>query len=193
MFRRTAKAETAPEPEAPTGASPKGKGRPTPTRKEAEAAARERARAGRDKKAAAKLLRERRAEQNRAMRDGMKSGVEKYLPRRDQGPVRRYIRDWVDSRITFTEFILPILVVIMFLGWSGNASAVNLAGVLQLVTIVLIVLEMVWNNFRLKRELRKRFPGESLRGTAFYALLRSMQLRFMRMPKPGVKLGDKPR
>ena len=37
-----------------------GKGRPTPSRKEAEAAARERARAGMDKKAAAKLLREKR-------------------------------------------------------------------------------------------------------------------------------------
>ena len=50
-----------------------GKGRPTPTRKEAEAAARERARAGMDKKAAQKLLREKRAESNRKMREGMKT------------------------------------------------------------------------------------------------------------------------
>src|SRR5690349_155113 len=110
LFRRTEKpaATTTADEDANAG----GKGRPTPSRKEAEAAARERARAGMDKKAAQKLLREKRAESNRRMREGMKAGEEKYLPARDQGPVRRYVRDWVDSRISVAEFLLPLLILI---------------------------------------------------------------------------------
>src|SRR5690349_11512357 len=87
------------------------KGRPTPSRKEAQAAARERARAGMDKKSAQKLLREKRTDSNRRMREGMKNGEEKFLPARDQGPVKRFVRDWVDSRLMFTELVLPLLLV----------------------------------------------------------------------------------
>ena len=66
MFRRTSKADAQPASLDPK--VPGAKGRPTPTRKEAEAAARERAKAGMDKKAAQKLLRERRGEANAKMR-----------------------------------------------------------------------------------------------------------------------------
>lgn len=196
MFRRTDK--VAPESpstlEVDTEVAPatQGKGRPTPTRKEAEAAARERARVGMDKKAAQKLLREKRAAANREMREGMKNGVEKYLPARDQGPVRRYIRDWIDSRVSFTEFMLPMLLVIMALTYSGQDELVRIGNTLWTVLIFLVVLDIFWINYRLKKELRAKFPGESLKGTTFYVLLRSLQLRFMRMPKPKVKYGQRP-
>ena len=106
MFRRTSKTES-PQTDAPENKGPGAKGRPTPTRKEAEAAARERARAPMDKKAAQKLLRERRAESNAKMREGMRTGDERYLPARDQGPVKRFIRDYVDARLSIAEFLLP--------------------------------------------------------------------------------------
>ena len=41
-----------------------------------------------DKKAAQKVLRERRAESNAKMREGMRTGEERYLPARDKGPVQ---------------------------------------------------------------------------------------------------------
>ncbi len=110
MFRRTSKADR-PARHPSTREAPGAKGRPTPTRKEAEAAARERAKAGMDKKAAAKLLRERRAESNSKMREGMRSGDERYLPKRDQGPVKRFIRNYVDARLSIAEFLLPLLLV----------------------------------------------------------------------------------
>ena len=47
------------------------------------------------------MLRERRTEQNAQMREGMKTGDERYLPQRDKGPVKRFIRDFVDSRLTW--------------------------------------------------------------------------------------------
>jgi len=190
LFRRTEKpAQPAP---STTGDAASGKGRPTPTRKEAEAAARERARAGMDKKAAQKLLRERRTESNKKMREGLRSGEEKYLPARDQGPVRRFVRDWVDARVSVAEFLLPLLVTIMILQATGSDQLVQLSSGLWAATILLLVVDTLWIRFRLRRDLKAKFPEENLKGTTFYALVRILQLRFMRLPKPNVKIGQKP-
>jgi hypothetical protein len=189
LFRRTEKSaqESAPS----SGETVGGKGRPTPTRKEAEAAARERARAAVDKKAAQKLLREKRTDANRKMREGMKTGEEKYLPARDQGPVRRYVRDWVDSRVSVAEFLLPLLVLIMILQAAGGQMQ-SLSSGLWAATILLLLVDTVWMRLRLRRDLKRKFPDEDLRGTTFYAFVRVLQLRFMRLPKPRVKVGQKP-
>jgi hypothetical protein len=192
LFRRTEKpAEEAPA--TATAGAPTGKGRPTPTRKEAEAAARERARAGRDKKAAQKMLRQKRTEQNRKMREGLRSGEERYLPARDQGPVRRFVRDWVDARVSVAEFLLPLLILIMVLQASGSDRLVQFSSGLWATTILLLVVDTLWIRLRLHRALRARFPDESLKGTTFYAVTRMLQLRFMRLPKPNVKIGGAPR
>jgi hypothetical protein len=184
LFRRTKPDQTAAET---TALKEGGKGRPTPSRKEAEAAARARAKAGMDKKAAAKLLRERRTEQNAKMRQGLRTGEEKYLPARDQGPVKRFVRDFIDARICMAEFLLPLLVLIMVTQTFAQAFSNGLWS----ATILLVILDTVWLLFRLKRELKRRFPDESTKGTRSYALLRSMQLRWLRLPKPQVKVGQK--
>ncbi len=190
MFGRTEKNQTPVESTEPVA----GKGRPTPSRKEAEAAARERARASVDKKAAQKLLRERRADANRKMREGMKAGDEKYLPARDQGPVKRYVRDWVDSRLTFAEFLLPILILIMIGSSFGKRGSTieALVGYVWTASILLLLTDTVLLRFRLKKALKAKFPDESLKGTTFYAYMRMLQIRFMRMPKPKVKFGERP-
>ncbi len=192
MFRRTGKTETV----APTTVEPKGpgaKGRPTPTRREAEAARRERAKVGKDKKAAAKLLRERRAQNNAKMRQGMRSGDERYLPARDQGPVKKFIRNFVDARISIAEFLLPLLVVIMALQYSGNDRLLAFSNALWTTTILVVAVDTIWLISRLKRALRKAFPDEPLRGVTFYSVLRILQLRWLRMPKAQVKVGGAPR
>jgi len=190
LFRRTDKtADTMP----PAHDEATGKGRPTPTRKEAEAARRERARAGMDKKAAQKILREKRTESNRKMRAGLKAGEERYLPARDQGPVRRFVRDWVDARLSVAEFLLPLLILIMVLQAAGSTRLQSFSSGLWAITILLLVLDTVWVRIRLRQALRATFPDEDLKGTTFYALVRALQLRFMRLPKPGVKVRQKPR
>lgn len=170
-----------------------GKGRPTPTRKEAEAAARERARAAVDKKAGRSLQRERRVTKQRQAREAMKSGDERYLPARDQGAVKRFVRDFVDSRLSFAEFLLPLLLVIMVLSYTGAQGTRSFANGLWTATILLTVVDTMWLTFRLKRALRSAFPDEDQRGTTFYAVLRAVQMRWMRMPKAKVGLGGKPR
>ena len=37
---------------------------------------------------------------------------------------------------------------------------------------------------------RPRFPDEDPKGTTYYAVMRSLQMKFMRMPKPQVKIGQ---
>ena len=53
----------------------------------------------------------------------MRTGDERYLPARDKGPVKRFIRDYVDARLSIAEFLLPLLIVIMVLQYSRNAGA----------------------------------------------------------------------
>ena len=76
-----------------------GKGRPTPTRKEREAA-NLRPLVGSDRRAAGKESRAKMAEAREKARIGMAAGEEKFLPARDKGPQRRFIRDYVDARFS---------------------------------------------------------------------------------------------
>lgn len=186
MFRR-AKSEPTP---APVATKPGGKGRPTPTRKEAEAAAKERAKADRTRKRKA-AQRAARGESTSRMREAMKTGEERYLPTRDRGPVRRFIRDFVDSRFSFIELMVPLLVISMVLGWSGNLRAVQLGNTILFTTLLLIVIDAVMLRFRLRRQLAQRFPDSSHKGAVLYGIMRSLQMKFMRLPKSQVKIGQK--
>jgi hypothetical protein len=185
LFRRSKTAETT----SATGTVVRegAKGRPTPSRREAEAAAKARAKGPQDKKGAARVQRERRAENNAKARAALKSGDDRYLPARDKGPVRRFVRDWIDARLCMAELLLPLLLVIMI----SSAFNSSLSNGLWSATILLVALDTVLVVFRLRRELRRRFPDQSTKGAVGYAVLRSLQLRFIRLPKPQVKLGAK--
>lgn len=175
--------------EAKTG----GKGRPTPTRREAEAAARARAKAAYDAKGSRRAQRAQRAQASAKMREAMRTGDERYLPARDKGPVRRFIRDYVDARLCVGEFLLPLLVIIMVLQTGTNATMKGASNGLWFATIVLTALDTVWMLWRLRQQLKVRFPDEDTRGANFYAIMRMLQLRPMRQPKAKVKLGGKPK
>lgn len=187
MFKRT-KSPTVEETVVP--AKPGGKGRPTPTRKEAEAAAKARARAPRDKREASRKQREFRAEESRKIRQGMKSGDERYFLPRDKGRVRRFIRDYVDRRFSIVEMVIPLMIVGLLLGYTGQSALVQASSLVLLATVLFVVTDMFVLRFRIRRELKKRFPEESLKGTTYYALTRSMQMKFMRLPKARVKIGQ---
>lgn len=203
MFRRSKADEPATQPASQTASSnggsasaraaTTGKGRPTPTRKEAEAAAKARARAVTDSKETRRRAREKRAQDSRRMREGMKNGEERYLMARDKGPVRRFVRDFIDARVSIAEFLLPLLLLTFVLQASGNPSLVRFGGALWTTTILVVVIDTMWLVFRLKRALRAQFPDESLRGTTFYAVLRALQVRPLRSPKPQVRIGGRPK
>ncbi|WP_129839419.1 DUF3043 domain-containing protein [Streptomyces sp. RFCAC02] len=197
MFRSRSKEETAPasdaeseerarDPQAP-------KGRPTPKRSEAEALRRATAKAPADRKEAARRAREQRRTALSKQREALLSGDERHLPVRDRGPVRRYARDYVDAKWHVAEYFLPIAVVILVLSMLPSMQARNIALMLWLVVIVAIVLDSVLLWRRLKKQLRTRFPNENLRGAGPYALMRTLQMRRMRLPRPQIKRGEEPR
>jgi hypothetical protein len=190
LFRRT-KSETSPEtPESDSAASAGTKGRPTPSRKEAEALNKARNKVPRTRKEQAEARRLARGESSSKMRNAMKTGDERYLPARDQGPVRRFVRDYVDSRFSFIELLLPVMVVVLILGWSGSAALASFANATLLAVLLVIVMEVIRMRIRLRKELAQRFPDQPTNGTTYYAVMRALQMRFMRMPRAQVKIGQ---
>ena len=188
MFRRSKTEVEAPA--TPEPSRPGGKGRPTPSRREAEAAARARARPPRNRREQAKRQRAARVESSRKVREAMKTGDERYFLPRDQGPVRRFVRDFVDVRFSIVELMIPIMLVILVLGYSGSTQLAAIGNSVMLGMLLLVVVDLFLMRFRLRRELARRFPGASTKGTTYYAISRAMQIRFMRLPKPQVRIGQ---
>lgn len=188
MFRRT-KSETD-AAAAPTVEKAGGKGRPTPTRREAEEAAKARAKVPRTRKEMARAQRSTRAESSQKVRAAMKSGDERYFMARDKGPVKSFVRDFVDSRFSFIELMIPLLILTMVLGYSGNSSLAGIGNSILIGTLLLVVVDMIFMRRKMRRELARRFPEEDPKGTTYYAIMRSLQMKFMRLPKAKVKIGQ---
>lgn len=187
MFRRSkSDHEAAPLTPAKEG----GKGRPTPTRREAEAAAKARAKAPRSRKERALQQRSTRAESSAKMREAMKTGDDRYLPTRDRGPVRRFVRDFVDQRLSYIEVLVPLLLVTMVLGYTGLDRAAAYSNTAMFALILLLAFNTWRMTHQLKGALAERFPDADTSGTTWYAVSRSLQMKFMRLPKPQVKLGQ---
>ncbi|MFF8274877.1 MULTISPECIES: DUF3043 domain-containing protein [Streptomyces] len=198
MFRSRSKEEKAPtgmvtadlskqprDPQAP-------KGRPTPKRSEAQTQRRRAATVPTDRKEAAKRQREARRADLTRQREALASGDERYLPARDKGPVRRFVRDFVDSRFAIAEFFLPMAVVILVLSMIRVPALQNISLLLWLGVIVMIVIDSIGIWLRLKKQLNERFPNEPKRGAVAYGLMRTLQMRRLRLPKPQVKRGERP-
>ncbi|GAA2264075.1 membrane protein [Streptomyces ruber] len=173
------------DPQAP-------KGRPTPKRSEARTQRRSVANTPMTRKEAAKRNRDERRAAMERQRQALASGDERYLPVRDKGPVRKYARDFVDSRFAIAEWFLPMAVVILVLSMVQVPALQNVALLLWLFVIVLIVVDSVVTGIRLKKQLATRFPNENKRGAVAYALMRTLQMRRLRLPKPQVKRGERP-
>jgi hypothetical protein len=202
--------QAAPEVHEPTGS---GKGRPTPKRKLAEAARKQplvptsrgggsKGKLGRPAKGATKADKQAvrqaaRAERVRS-RELMMSGDERYLPARDKGPVRRYVRDVVDSRWNLGELLLPVMLVVVLLSWFGAALkspgvTTSIFGIVYVMIFVAIIDAFLLTR-RTKKRILERF-GESAyaRGTGMYGVMRAFQLRRTRIPRPAIKRGEQPR
>ena len=191
VFRRRSDTATE-EPPAPEVVKPGGKGRPTPKRREAEKRRRQPITAPRTRKEAYRRTREEQARKRQRQREGMARGDDRYLPKRDRGPVRRFVRDYVDARRTFGEFFMYLTLLILVLAMVAPLAVRSYLYVFGWpVMLVLILGESILLGTRVKKVARERFPGEDLRGIGFYAATRSMQIRRLRMPQPRLKPGQK--
>lgn len=172
-----------------TGAdgSAAGKGRPTPSRKEREAA-NLRPLVSSDRKAAGKDARAKLAQSRERARVGMAAGEEKYLTARDKGPQRRWIRDYVDARFSVGEVLIPVMFIVIILTFVTTEALAALGLIILWVFFLAAVVDGIVLGMIVTRRLKEKFGPDALqRGNRWYAAMRAMQLRVMRLPKPQVK------
>ena len=168
------------------------KNRPTPKRRDQEAA-RKRPLVETDRKAARERDKVARREGLARQRQAMVTGDDTHLPARDKGPVRRYIRDYVDARWNLGEFLLPVMIVVLAISFMRVpwAFAVVSIGVYGLLIAAAIDSFLMWR--RLRTRLVAKFGADHVgRGLGMYAAMRGFQMRRMRMPRPLVKRGQYP-
>ena len=178
----------------PKATPPSGKGRPTPRRKDVEAQRRRPLVPG-DRKSAAKAARARSREIRDREFEAMKTGDEKNMPLRDRGPVKRFIRDFIDARWSFGEFFLPIAIAFVLLTAVSQRNAVFALGILVALygVIIATVLQAWLMSRKLRKALESRFGSAGLvKGNLMYGVMRSLQIRRSRLPRPAVKRGEHP-
>ena len=193
-------AVTVGENPVPKGYTP-SKGRATPKRSESERkrgpvppppkSTREAIRRSRGSKEERKALAAKRREQRVQQRERMMAGDDKYLMPRDRGPVKAYIRDLVDSRRNLLGLFMPLAVVVFVALLFPAVIVQYYATLFCLIMLVAMLGEAVLNGRRVVKQVRARFPKETIRGfgIGWYAFVRATQLRRMRVPKPRVQVG----
>lgn len=180
---------------------PGGKGRATPSRREAElrnrkplvgAPAIAPGASKAERKAAKAAATARNREERARQREALATGDEKHLPARDKGPARRFTRDYVDARRNMGELFLPVALVSVILSLA-SVPALKVISLLMLYALVIaIVIDAVLMRRRVIRLVTAKFGASSASGVGGYAVMRSLQIRRSRLPRPQVARGEHP-
>ncbi|MET7421035.1 DUF3043 domain-containing protein [Dactylosporangium sp. NPDC005555] len=148
-----------------------------------------------NRREAAKKMRERQRAERLEAREGMANGEERFLLPRDRGPERRLVRDIVDSRRTIGTFFFGTTFLVMLVGFNRdlNPSIYLAANALFGVMAVATAIDSFLISRTIKRLVKERYPSstEKLGRLYFYAIMRAISFRFIRNPKPQVKVGAK--
>ena len=157
------------------------------------------ARARRKSLAGPKLSRqERRAERaaSRARmsdrRERMMAGEEAYLLPRDQGPIRRYIRDVVDSRRNALGLFMPSALALLFVMFAVPQLQLYMSPAM-LVLMAVMGIDGIILGRKVSKLVDAKFPNntESRWKLGLYAAGRASQMRRMRAPRPQVERGSR--
>jgi hypothetical protein len=166
--------------------NPAAKGHATPSRKAAEAARKKALKPPLNRKEQLQRDREARQRIRKRQQDALRSGDDRFLPLRDRGPVKRLARDYVDRRRLVAEYLLPILLLTFVLTMIQTPLIQTIGTYGWLGATIVTAIEEVLVIRGLKKELAKRFPGESTRGVTLYTILRTTQMRRFRLPAPQI-------
>lgn len=164
-----------------------GKGKPTPPRKIREAQRKKPLIGDRSKEAKAAQKAKLREERNKA-REGMLAGDERYLTPRDRGPQRKFVRDLVDARFTAGELVLPAMFVVVILTFIDSYEVQVFSLLAMWGIFAVVAVDGFFIARQVKKAAAKKFGAEKAEpGLGWYAAMRSIQMRSMRIPKPQVK------
>ena len=166
------------------------KGRPTPKRKDAIAARKVSSLAPASTKEEKKRAKEASRAARVANRAAYLRGDEAALPLRDKGPVKRYVRNYIDSRRSIGEYFLPIIFVVLVLTLIPS-PIFQIGSIIIMYSVLLIsVIDGIFLGRKLKKAVLEKFPDAQVKGIAMYGWLRSTQMRRMRTPKPQINRGE---
>jgi len=167
---------------------PVGKGRPTPRRRDREAESRRPLVANNRKE-----RKERQREARERARDGLARGDERYLPLRDKGPQKKWVRDFVDSRWNFGEFLIPMMFAVIIATFLPSLEAQLISIIVLWVFFAVAILDAVILGLLVRKGLRAKYGEDNVeRGVRWYAAMRALQMRGLRLPKAQVARGERP-
>jgi len=143
-------------------------------------------------KEAKALARQKRSQDAAERRRGMAEGDDRYLTVRDRGPVRRYVRDIVDARRNVGSLFFFGTIAVLALSMVPVFAVQFGSNMLFLAMILAILVDSVLLTRRIRRLVSAKFPKNEERfgSLYFYAIMRALAFRRMRIPKPQVKPGD---
>ena len=195
--KRATKRETASQPVSPpspaepittkrVGATqivtrtPQRKQGATPTRRQAEADRMQRLHPSLSK-----------ADQRRANRDSRYKARVDSWDKIEGSPERTLLRDYVDVRWTITEFLLPVMLLLMASvvatsAWPAVSFYIG-TGLWLMLGLSIINTAIMWNGF--KKVLAERLPNTVKRGLLMYMFNRALMIRRFRRPPPRVVRG----
>jgi hypothetical protein len=168
-----------------------GKGKATPKRTEAQRRKAEPPPANR--REALKRTREKQRAERAEAAAGMRAGDERYFLPRDKGPERALVRDLVDSRRTVGPYFFVGAFVLLILTMVPDYRIALLANAVWLALAAMMIVDTFFICRRVKKVVKERFPKttERMGGLYFYAGMRALSLRKLRLPKPRVNIGAK--
>ena len=179
LFSRSADDKAQPEPQPEVRRTPK---------QSEQVARNRRPLVPTDRKEARRQVQDKmRAEREKA-RLGFERGEDKYLPPRDKGPVRRYVRDFVDARLSIGTAAMPVMIMVLVLTFINDPQWRVIANIVLWAFVAIVVLDSILMAWQLRRAIRNKFGEKDAKGHGWYATMRAVQLPFMRMPKPQTKL-----
>jgi len=125
-------------------------------------------------------------------RERMMAGEEGYLLPRDRGPVRRFIRDFVDSRRNVLGLFMPTALFLIFVMLALPQVQIYISPAM-LVLMAVMAIDGFLLARRVNRAVAGKFPDNTESGwkLGLYAAGRASQLRRMRAPRPQVERGAK--
>ncbi len=123
-------------------------------------------------------------------RERMMAGEESYLLPRDQGPVRRYVRDLVDSRRNFLGLFMPSAIFMIF-SMMLMPKVQYYISPLMLLWMAVMGIDAIVLARRVNRAVEAKFPEntETRFKLGLYAAGRASQVRRLRIPRPQVSPG----
>jgi hypothetical protein len=124
--------------------------------------------------------------------EAMKTGDQKFLPEKDKGEAKKFVREQVDSKRSPLEFFLLIALALIIFSMVAASALPEIAFAVTVLAYVYLILSGIWayiKSRKIKQLAEEKFARDSKfssKGLVGYALNRMTQPRFVRMPKVGV-------